>query len=111
MSWGSAIWFIEISFSYWVPLRAATVRPKGPSPPGCGTGSPAIAGGLRQCWEMAAKWEEWSEPPRAGDISNSSHRPVRSEEHTSELQSRMRISYAVFCVKKKKDLNRNGESQ
>src|SRR3546814_5099358 len=28
----------------------------------------------------------------------------RSEEHTSELQSLMRISYAVFCLKKKKDL-------
>src|SRR3546814_5751664 len=29
------------------------------------------------------------------------HCPCRSEEHTSELQSLMRISYAVFCVKKK----------
>src|SRR3546814_6635186 len=29
--------------------------------------------------------------------------PERSEEHTSELQSLMRISYAVFCVKQKKD--------
>src|SRR3546814_5477532 len=28
----------------------------------------------------------------------------RSEEHTSELQSLMRISYAVFCLKKKKDV-------
>src|SRR3546814_9056232 len=28
--------------------------------------------------------------------------PMRSEEHTSELQSLMRISYAVFCLKKKK---------
>src|SRR3546814_10580343 len=28
---------------------------------------------------------------------------VRSEEHTSELQSLMRISYAVFCLKKKKE--------
>src|SRR3546814_2793078 len=28
--------------------------------------------------------------------------PYRSEEHTSELQSLMRISYAVFCLKKKK---------
>src|SRR3546814_3624753 len=28
--------------------------------------------------------------------------PLRSEEHTSELQSLMRISYAVFCLKKKK---------
>src|SRR3546814_5469976 len=34
-------------------------------------------------------------PPPAG-------RSVRSEEHTSELQSLMRISYAVFCLKKKK---------
>src|SRR3546814_1805762 len=30
-----------------------------------------------------------------------SFRPQRSEEHTSELQSLMRISYAVFCLKKK----------
>src|SRR3546814_1310493 len=29
----------------------------------------------------------------------------RSEEHTSELQSLMRISYAVFCLKKKKEDN------
>src|SRR3546814_9162854 len=31
--------------------------------------------------------------------------PLRSEEHTSELQSLMRISYAVFCLKKKKNKN------
>src|SRR3546814_3893278 len=30
---------------------------------------------------------------------------IRSEEHTSELQSLMRISYAVFCLKKKKTLH------
>src|SRR3546814_10920900 len=35
--------------------------------------------------------------------SNAEHRKIyeRSEEHTSELQSLMRISYAVFCLKKK----------
>src|SRR3546814_2553353 len=32
--------------------------------------------------------------------------PARSEEHTSELQSLMRISYAVFCLKKKNKLKR-----
>src|SRR3546814_3456639 len=32
-------------------------------------------------------------------------RPDRSEEHTSELQSLMRISYAVFCLKKKTTTN------
>src|SRR3546814_3457775 len=36
--------------------------------------------------------------------------PARSEEHTSELQSLMRISYAVFCLKKKK-INTNLNSQ
>src|SRR3546814_5186767 len=33
------------------------------------------------------------------------HAAERSEEHTSELQSLMRISYAVFCLKKKKNNN------
>src|SRR3546814_6865930 len=33
-------------------------------------------------------------------------RPCRSEEHTSELQSLMRISYAVFCLKKKTTRNK-----
>src|SRR3546814_2810852 len=32
---------------------------------------------------------------------------IRSEEHTSELQSLMRISYAVFCLKKKKKRQTN----
>src|SRR3546814_4859531 len=32
-------------------------------------------------------------------------RAERSEEHTSELQSLMRISYSVFCLKKKKNTN------
>src|SRR3546814_5570679 len=35
------------------------------------------------------------------------HTDMRSEEHTSELQSLMRISYAVFCLKKKKIKKRN----
>src|SRR3546814_2330160 len=36
-------------------------------------------------------------PFQSGEVIN------RSEEHTSELQSLMRISYAVFCLKKKKN--------
>src|SRR3546814_1940090 len=35
---------------------------------------------------------------------------ARSEEHTSALQSLMRISYAVFCLKKKKNNNTHKES-
>src|SRR3546814_9742162 len=36
---------------------------------------------------------------------------LRSEEHTSELQSLMRISYAVFCLKKKKIIQSKTPSQ
>src|SRR3546814_8946912 len=39
--------------------------------------------------------------PMEKEISASPSRWRRSEEHTSELQSLMRISYAVFCLKKK----------
>src|SRR3546814_4998173 len=39
------------------------------------------------------------------DNTNWDHPTHRSEEHTSELQSLMRISYAVFCLKKKKEVN------
>src|SRR3546814_7722823 len=38
----------------------------------------------------------------AGAVRRSADRGIRSEEHTSELQSLMRNSYAVFCLKKKK---------
>src|SRR3546814_4941289 len=45
--------------------------------------------------------------PNSGRSAGAS---TRSEEHTSELQSLMRISYAVFCLKKKKTQN-NTQSQ
>src|SRR3546814_9736890 len=44
---------------------------------------------------------------RAKDLKQ---KPVRSEEHTSELQSLMRISYAVFCLKKKLTPKRNTDT-
>src|SRR3546814_7239647 len=59
---------------------------------GCGCNQPAGALGRRD--ELAYTHGT----NRAGRQPCS----VRSEEHTSELQSLMRISYAVFCLKKKK---------
>src|SRR3546814_4958692 len=41
--------------------------------------------------------------PETADRLQTAGNPARSEEHTSELQSLMRISYAVFCLKKKTD--------
>src|SRR3546814_2422713 len=43
---------------------------------------------------------------RCERTSLQAQRRGRSEEHTSELQSLMRISYAVFCLKKKKNRNK-----
>src|SRR3546814_2754783 len=43
-----------------------------------------------------------TDPDRAEAGRRTQTRQPRSEEHTSELQSLMRISYAVFCLKKKK---------
>src|SRR3546814_2194829 len=49
---------------------------------------------------------------RQSDCAGGRRRPhaARSEEHTSELQSLMRISYAVFCLKKKKTTTTNNIS-
>src|SRR3546814_9952887 len=49
----------------------------------------------------AASFEAGGEKAPAGREGEGGEGP-RSEEHTSELQSLMRISYAVFCLKKKK---------
>src|SRR3546814_10164536 len=49
-------------------------------------------------WRVAVASPGASPCPAAGTTPG-----IRSEEHTSELQSLMRISYAVFCLKKKKN--------
>src|SRR3546814_8487013 len=48
--------------------------------------------------------------PRAARTHIRSCERIRSEEHTSELQSLMRISYAVFCLKKKKEQHKSTNS-
>src|SRR3546814_2664740 len=57
----------------------------------------------------AARGSDGRPPP--GDVLDAggdrATRSARSEEHTSELQSLMRISYAVFCLKKKNISNKN----
>src|SRR3546814_4405647 len=51
------------------------------------------------------------EPSKETLRRSGNRRNVRSEEHTSELQSLMRISYAVFCLKKKKKKKTTTEKQ
>src|SRR3546814_9692069 len=76
----------------------------------------AVAGGATLAAPAFAQqaptinWRLASSFPRSADAIYSGGENVakyiseaRSEEHTSELQSLMRISYAVFCLKKKKN--------
>src|SRR3546814_8810836 len=56
------------------------------------------------CPEVPRNAEKPPDPPNQID------RCARSEEHTSELQSLMRISYAVFCLKKKKSKTKHTQN-
>src|SRR3546814_2130991 len=68
-----------------------------------------------QFWDKAKCFTEWPHQSTRGKVAPSIilrcyelaclPRVTRSEEHTSELQSLMRISYAVFCLKKKNKTN------
>src|SRR3546814_4709209 len=68
------------------------------------TAEPARIVHDRGCARRARGGRPYQSEGRIPDQSarQSAARTARSEEHTSELQSLMRISYAVFCLKKKK---------
>src|SRR3546814_6818544 len=61
----------------------------------------AAAFSLAACSEKTQDAAGETADSMADDAANAGD-AMRSEEHTSELQSLMRISYAVFCLKKKK---------
>src|SRR3546814_3893866 len=52
--------------------------------------------------DPAEYWRRTASPWHYVTVREGDRYAARSEEHTSELQSLMRISYAVFCLKKKK---------
>src|SRR3546814_1043730 len=82
-------------FPYTTLFRSAQSSSASCEPPGrhCCTIS---AGTRRPKYSLTTDWRR----PTVAPTSPTRH--CRSEEHTSELQSLMRISYAVFCLKKKK---------
>src|SRR3546814_9793070 len=95
-------------FPYTTLFRSARNRPDG-----CPVAAPRQAVGTRHTRVLATAMPGCAEhPPGTGLRATIRPRPARqpgwhagrlgrSEEHTSELQSLMRISYAVFCLKKK----------
>src|SRR3546814_6030021 len=99
---------------------ANTARARGAGSTRAAPSAPAMKGPLHGMAMKAASAPVENAPrkplvwlPRAANAGiGNSNRParfkaIRSEEHTSELQSLMRISYAVFCLKKKKTKIKN----
>src|SRR3546814_3430437 len=73
--------------------------------PMAGSTSPALVAAVSNAGALGSLGAGYLEPQaildQAAQIRALGDRPYKSEEHTSELQSLMRISYAVFCLKKK----------
>src|SRR3546814_5250350 len=66
-------------------------------------GDPDQLGALGEVVEAQRRLLAGREHYRLDPVGERRQVALRSEEHTSELQSLMRISYAVFCLKKKKN--------
>src|SRR3546814_15517100 len=71
-------------------------------------GTLATDGGIGDLLDLPARHADVVEHAvvEIGKLANHRGALQRSEEHTSELQSLMRISYAVFCLKKKNTINK-----
>src|SRR3546814_6708870 len=68
----------------------------------------AVLGGMAMlAGKMLSNKRNIHQPGDGAAVRSGEGSVRRSEEHTSELQSLMRISYAVFCLKKKKKKNIN----
>src|SRR3546814_4503250 len=103
-------------FPYTTLFRSVPCRHTEPRHPHAGPVPPTTS----DCLVHEASWKvpefSFNRPksqaliPYAG-IAIATPVACRSEEHTSELQSLMRISYAVFCLKKKKQNTNNNEHQ
>src|SRR3546814_7551966 len=76
------------------------------------TGAKLIEADLRLLALIGAAENLLVEAAHPVEVDDAQHDMVeRSEEHTSELQSLMRISYAVFCLKKKNKHNTHNSTQ
>src|SRR3546814_9165029 len=81
-----------------LPLHRVRLEPARSAEPPTSSGSSGAKASIAICEAL----REATFGPSACSLAMYLSAAARSEEHTSELQSLMRISYAVFCLKKKK---------
>src|SRR3546814_1982965 len=79
---------------------------------GAGTGAGSAVLNNLHAGNVAFSYDAFTNPSRGvSTFARMTYNSLdRSEEHTSELQSLMRISYAVFCLKKKKQQQQHTQS-
>src|SRR3546814_5325535 len=89
------------------PLDAANASDDATASGSRGASTAHSRAALSACGIFRSAMENWKArlAKRGSEVSRARLKSVRSEEHTSELQSLMRISYAVFCLKQKKHDN------
>src|SRR3546814_8507960 len=73
----------------------------GATSPSDNSAEPVLAAGNALAIPLGTRYTAIADAPADSETATPTVNVVRSEEHTSELQSLMRISYAVFCLKKK----------
>src|SRR3546814_6777391 len=84
-------------FPYTTLFRSTHISAMGADGPGKQELDPALVAAAVRFADLPAQ------AAAIGECQHAVAAGLRSEEHTSELQSLMRISYAVFCLKKKKN--------
>src|SRR3546814_8886203 len=108
--WSSDVCSSDLSSGNWTVLPSGVCRCQAGANSGeaCETGirkarkNPKSTNPARVNLITIPVWQCRPQPAECHQNRKLNQAPDRSEEHTSELQSLMRISYAVFCLKKKK---------
>src|SRR3546814_6613241 len=117
--WSSDVCSSDLSDSIGATVTGEVAITNGPGQPALISGDlqlpevryQIIRQGAAQIAELEGVRRKGEPLPRPEEVNRRASAPsiwnldLRSEEHTSELQSLMRISYAVFCLKKKKNTN------
>src|SRR3546814_10814492 len=101
--WSSDVCSSDLSRAFDRPGRGIEPQAVRPTPRGSVSISRGVCRGAAQPGRRGrGNASLQPRPGEGGDQHGADTASLRSEEHTSELQSLMRISYAVFCLKKKK---------
>src|SRR3546814_8251789 len=103
--WSAEVCSSELGLSHRRDLSRCRWSAAGERGSGCGRVPVIEQGRISGAGNLGRARTAWNDLRAEHGGGESAAGFVRSEEHTSELQSLMRISYAVFCLKKKNNID------